>query len=62
MAGGMGKKTRKPLAGYMGGGKVKKPPMSKMYRGGGMTKDTTPSYKDYVQKMFGGGMSKKMKK
>ena len=59
MAGGMGKKTRKPLAGYMGGGKTKKPPMSKMYRGGGMTKDTTPSYKDYVQKMFGGGMTKK---
>ena len=57
MAGGMGKKTRKPLAGYMGGGKVKKPPMSKMYRGGGMTKDTTPSYKDYVQEMFGGGMT-----
>jgi len=60
MAGGMGKKTRKPLTGYMGGGMMKKkPPMSKMFRGGGMTKDTTPSYKDMVQKMYGGGMTKK---
>ena len=63
MPGGM-KKKRMPEM-YMGGGMMmkKKPPMSQMFRGGGMTKDTTPSFQDEVQKMYGGGMtSPSMKK
>jgi len=45
---------------YMGGGVMnQRPPMSQMFRGGGMTKDTTPSFQDEVQKMYGGGMTKK---
>tara|TARA_R100000935_G_C2684285_1_gene103948 strand:+ start:117 stop:314 length:198 start_codon:yes stop_codon:yes gene_type:complete len=57
MPGGM-KKKRMPEM-YMGGGMMmkKKPPMSQMFRGGGMTKDTTPSYQDEVKKMYGGGMT-----
>ena len=48
----------------MGGGMMmkKKPPMSRMFRGGGMTKDTTPSFQDEVKKMYGGGMTPAMKK
>jgi|TARA_R110000751_G_scaffold16696_1_gene52548 hypothetical protein len=60
------KKKNEMMSGYMGGGMMPKAPMnnmmpkapmSQMFRGGGMVKDTTPSYKDMVQKMYGGGMT-----
>ena len=47
---------------YMGGGVMrKKAPMSMMFRDGGktMNMDKTPMFKDQVQKMYGGGMTKK---
>ena len=60
-----GLKKKNMIDGYMGGGNpmMPKAPMSSMYRmggklymGGGNTKtDNTMSYKDDVQKRFGGG-------
>ena len=49
--------------GYMGGGMTPQAPMSKMYQkggklymgGGNTSMDNTMSYKDDVQKKFGGG-------
>jgi len=55
---------KKKNMGYMGGGGTMMPtaPVSSMYRmggklymGGGKTMDSTMSYKDDVQKKFGGG-------
>jgi len=55
---------KKKNMGYMGGGGTMMPtaPVSSMYRkggksymGGGKTMDSTMSYKDDVQKRFGGG-------
>ena len=70
MPGGL-KKKRLPENYNMGGGTMMpntmmpKAPMSSMYRaggklymGGGATmKDNTPSFKDEMQKKFGGGMT-----
>ena len=59
-----GLKKKNMMSGYMGGGGTMMPtaPVSSMYRtggklymGGGKTMDSTVSYKDDVQKRFGGG-------
>lgn len=61
-----GLKKKNMMSGYMGGGGTMMPtaPVSSMYRtggklymGGGKTMDSTVSYKDDVQKKFGGGMT-----
>ena len=58
-----GLKKKNMMSGYMGGGTMMPTaPVSSMYRmggklymGGGKTMDSTMSYKDDVQKKFGGG-------
>ena len=58
-----GLKKKNMMSGYMGGGTMMPTaPVSSMYRtggklymGGGKTMDSTVSYKDDVQKKFGGG-------
>ena len=61
------KKKNQMMDGYMGGGMMPKAPMSSMYRKGGMLSynkggateigKESQSYKEYVKKMFDGGMT-----